>query len=98
MLTTDSFKKYPLLSNCVFVFFVLKNMTFTMPIIGRISLYFSWFMYLLIPILVSMNQRKQMLLFARVVICILLSVGFIHNVTSSEMQMIPYKTSLTINR
>lgn len=94
MIATDSFKKYPLLSNCVFISLVLKNMTFSMPIIGRIALFFSWFMYLLIPILVSLNKPKQLLLFARVAICLLLSVGFVHNVTSSEMQMMPYKTSI----
>ena len=57
MLSNRMFKKLPVLSNLVFAAFIFKNLGFNMPIMSRITIYFSWFVFLLYPILLQKNQR-----------------------------------------
>lgn len=57
MFSNQMFKKLPVLSNLVFAAFLFKNLGFSMPIMSRITIYFSWFVFLLYPILLQKNQR-----------------------------------------
>ena len=43
------YNKIPLLFNFVLIDFCLKNLGFSIPIIGRMTIYFSWFIFLLYP-------------------------------------------------
>lgn len=91
MMRSNSHKKYPMLTNFVSLSFVLKNFAFNMPIMGRIILYFSWFEYLLIPLLVHELFRTKILQRqVSWIIIALLAIGFVHNLTGSVMKMTPY--------
>ena len=91
MMRTESYKKYPMLTNFVFLSFILKNLAFNMPMIGRIILYFSWFEYILIPLLVfDMSRSESFRQIIRFVIFGLFAIGFVHSMIGGEMRMIPY--------
>ena len=51
ILKNKLFNKFPLLANLVFIAFCLKNIGFHLPIIGRITIYFSWFVFLIYPMI-----------------------------------------------
>lgn len=89
---SKAFEKFPVIANCVFIALVLKNVSFNMPIVGRMMMYFSWFQFLLIPL--AINQMKissQEKLNYKIAILILLFIGTFHNLYSPVMKMMPYE-------
>lgn len=89
---SKAFEKIPLIANCVLISLVLKNMSFNMPIIGRMMMYFNWFQFLLIPWAISQMQiNAQEKLYCKIVILILFYVGMLHNIYSPVMKMMPYE-------
>lgn len=91
MYASDSYKEYPLLSLFVLIACILKNMAFGIPIIGRMSMYFEWFIYILLAKL-HYEQRALakyppvwILLFS-----IYLAVG-INAIISSQNKILPYQ-------
>lgn len=89
---SKAFEKIPLIANCVLISLVLKNMSFNMPIIGRMMMYFNWFQYLLVPWAISQLQIKtQEKIYCRIAILTLYFVGVFYNLYSPVMKMMPYE-------
>lgn len=92
MIKSKAFDKYPVYANCTFIGLVLKNMSFNMPIVGRIIMYFGWFPYLLIPLMIDQaNVNKENKKLFRYGIFFLYLIGFVHNIFSGIMKMVPYE-------
>lgn len=88
----NAFEKIPVLANCVFIAIVLKNVSFNMPIVGRVMMYFNWFQFLLIPIAINRLQiNTQTKFLCKMVIIGLLTIGMVHNLLSPVMKMMPYE-------
>lgn len=88
---SKAFEKFPVIANCVFIALVLKNVSFNMPIVGRMMMYFSWFQFLLIPLAINhMKITSQDKLNYKLVILILFYIGIFHNLYSPIMKMMPY--------
>ena len=97
IIRTESYKKYPMLTNFVTLNFVLKNLAFNMPIMGRIIIYFSWFNSLLIPLLAyEMFKTKLSRRHAQWIIIALIAIGFVHNMTGRVMKMTPYQFNFSL--
>lgn len=89
---SKAFEKYPVIANCVFLALVLKNISFNMPILGRMMMYFNWFQYLLIPLAIAhMRINAQNKLYCKVIILVLFYIGIFHNLFSPVMKMMPYE-------
>lgn len=92
MQSNKLFEKIPLLANLVFVAFCLKNLAFNIPIIGRVTIYFSWFIFLLYPYLFSacrtylFQSRRMTFLF---ILMINVSV-WLNSLFSSTNKLLPY--------
>ena len=92
-----SFEKYPVIANSVFIALVLKNVSFNMPIIGRLMMYFSWFQFFLIPLAINeMRISVQKKFYCKVIIIALFLIGAFHNLYSPVMKMMPYEWCLKI--
>lgn len=88
---SKSFEKFAVIANCVFIALVLKNLSFNMPIVGRMMMYFSWFQFLLIPLsLGQMRIDSQAKLYCKILVLTLLFIGVFHNLYSPVMKMMPY--------
>lgn len=89
---TNQFEKNPVLANCTFAGLVLKNFSMNLPIVGRLSLYFQWFPYLLLPIMIAelAKDNKKLELQYKLMFIALYSIGFIHNIYGTTMKMTPY--------
>ena len=57
MLKNQIHKHRSSLFNLIFISFVLKNIGFSMPIIGRLTIYFSWFAYFIYPIILDKRSK-----------------------------------------
>ena len=91
IIKSNAYKKHPVLSNCCLIVFVLKNMSLHFPMVGRISVYFVWFPYLLLPYLIFEYFDKKSYQQAMVFFLLLLSIGFVHSIVGGEMRMLPYE-------
>lgn len=91
MIIYDSFNKNPLLSNIVFIAFILANLTFSLPVFGRMTPYFAFATYLLFPkilydqILKPINKSFILLIFMLFVLTLL-----IYNISSPANDALPY--------
>ena len=95
--STNAQRRFPVMTNCSILSFALKNLSFNMPIVGRIAQYFAWFPFMLIPYLVvdSMKNRDMRRLEIAGIL-LLYGIGFFHSLFSSEMKMLPYIFNLKI--
>lgn len=91
MIKTNSFKRHTVFSNLAFASMVLKNISFSMVLVGRIMMYFDWFIYILYPMIINdlpiSKQLKKIIAFAFIVIYF---IGFVKNIINPEMRMLPY--------
>lgn len=53
----DAFEKCRMLSHFVMFYFILANLSFSIPIINRVSMYFTWFTFILIAKLYDEQKR-----------------------------------------
>lgn len=93
MVKNGTFKTVPLLSNLIFLSFILKNIGFNIPIVGRVTIYFSWFVYLLYPIILSSDKRP---LFRSHFLTVLLILAFNVAIESNAIlspanKILPYR-------
>ncbi len=97
MLKFKAFEKNPVWANCVFASFVLKNISFNMPIVGRMIMYFDWLQFLLIPLMINQSRvdNKAKAIY-RVSIIFLFLIGFVYNIFSVVMKMVPYEYCLKL--
>lgn len=92
MLKNKLFEKVPILTNLVFAAFCLKNLGFSLPIIGRVTIYFSWFVFLLYPYIA---YSCRLYLFRSRTITILLIflinvVVWLNSLYSEANKLLPY--------
>jgi len=92
MLKNKLFEKIPILTNLVFAAFCLKNLGFNLPIIGRVTIYFSWFVFLLYPYIYYSCRlylfRSKTITF---LLIFLINVAVLLNTLSSEANKLsPY--------
>lgn len=92
MFSNRMFKKLPLLSNLVFAAFILKNLGFSFPIMGRITIYFSMFVFLLYPILLQKSQRYLFRSRELTVLFLIIINGaiWINGILSTTHKLLPY--------
>lgn len=92
MLKTNSFKKNTVLSNLVFLSVVVPNIGFTVPLMSRISMYFTWFGYLLLPTLVSEYTvgLKNKFFQISLLFVLLYFIGFCNSYFSKANRVYPY--------
>ena len=93
MLKNQIHKQYPLLFNLIFFSFVLKNLGFSMPVIGRVTIYFSWFVYYIYPIILSKNSKSlfNSMYITRFIIIGIITVMWFNNLFSKANMLMPYK-------
>lgn len=91
MYIDDTYKKRPMLSVFVLAACIIKNMAFGMPIVGRWSMYFTWFIYVLIAKMFNdMSLRKK----TGILWLILFSIFFAVTANaflSSQNKILPYQ-------
>lgn len=95
MIAKNSFKKYPLLSNMAFISFVLRNVGYNYPILSRVTMYFTWFVFLMIAILYYDNRgrcRKKTYVVVFMALFLMYAVLCVHSYTSVDNQLLPYTT------
>lgn len=93
MLRNKIFKSMPLLANLVFLGFIFRNLGFNLPIVGRITIFFSWFVYLMYPIILAPDKIPMFR--SRQFTCILLLVIngalWCNGILSPANKLLPYK-------
>ena len=98
MIRSNAFQKYSVLANSSLVVFVLKNMSINMPIVGRVSLYFAWFPYLLLPYMAYELYGKKNGKTVLVLFFFVYMIGFVHQILGNEMKMLPYEFNFVLWR
>lgn len=58
MYKVKAFKRFTLIANLVFLSFILKNFGFHIAVVGRLNMYFSWFVYALVAVIFN-NYYKE---------------------------------------
>lgn len=92
MLKNRIHERYSLLFNLVFLSFLLKNFGYSLPIIGRVAIYFTWFIYFLYPILLSRKSKplfNNMYLTRIVIVGIIIAV-WLNSLFGAENMLLPY--------
>lgn len=92
MFSNRMFSKLPVLSNLVFAAFVFKNLGFNMPIVSRVTIYFSWFIFLLYPLLLQKNRRYLFRSRELTVLFLIIINGaiWINGILSTTHKLLPY--------
>lgn len=92
MYITNAFKKYRLLSHFVMFSFILINMGYNIPMIGRINMYFSWFVYVIIAKMYADRKSDVSIkpIWTMVFACYIILT--IHGVFSESNKLNPYTT------
>ena len=92
MFNMKAFKKYPLVANITYLYFVFANLGFNVPMVGRITMYFSFF-YVLFVSRIFANYKEYIFekmrpwVLSLAAITIVLSI---HGITSSSNKMLHY--------
>lgn len=92
ILKNQLYKKYPLLVNFVILSFCLKNFAFNIPIINRVSIYFSWYIFMLLPYVFYMcttyllNSR----IFSIACIMLIYLATWLNTLFSDANKLLPY--------
>lgn len=91
MFKMDAFKKYPMYANLTFLMFVLANVGFNIPMMGRLTMYFSFFYILLLSKVFAgaefKNSQARYLVVGLASIIIVLSI---YGITSPANKVLPY--------
>lgn len=90
-----SFRRHTLIANLVFLSFVLKNIGFNYPIVGRITMYFTWFIILIIAIIYYEEMKKPTIHSVKLYFLLLFmmyAVLCVHSYGSSANKLTPYTT------
>lgn len=86
-------KTNPLLFNLVFLSFILKNIGFNIPIVGRITIYFSWFLYLVYPLVLGADKfplfRSRFVTYS--LILVINAAIWLNGILSPANKLLPYK-------
>lgn len=92
MLKNRIHERYSLLFNLVFLSFLLKNLGYSLPIIGRVAIYFTWFVYFLYPIVLSKKSRPLFnnIFVTRTAIVGIIIAVWLNSLLGSENMLIPY--------
>ena len=92
MYKTNSFKRYRVLSHLVMLAFFLSNLGFNVPIIGRVTMYFSWFVFIIIAKMFSdyrlMNKRS--IAIEWLAIATIYIVLTVYSIISPTNRILPY--------
>lgn len=89
---SNSFKRFPLVANLVFVFLIISNIGYNIPLASRINMYFSFFIiYLIAKLFIEDNkaQHSKLNLYFTALFLIL-AVILIHGILSPANRMLPY--------
>lgn len=92
MFNMKAFKKYPLIANITYLYFVFANLGFNVPIVGRITMYFSFF-YILFVSQIFANYKENIFKRMRPWILSLAAITIvlsIHGITSSSNKVSHY--------
>lgn len=92
MYKIDAFEKYRLLSHLVIIAFILSNIGFNIPIVGRVTMYFSWFVFILLAKMYSSYKlyELQFLNLQWLAITIIYLVLTVYSITSPANKVLPY--------
>lgn len=90
IIKTKYYKVNASLTNCSVIAFCIKNISYSYAILGRLNMYFGWIPLLIVPDLIcrlpDRGDRKMYSVFFIIVYVI----GFVHQLLSPEMRMIPF--------
>lgn len=93
MCKSDVIRKYPHIAFATTLAFCLKNVGFNFPIMGRITIYFSWFTYLILAFLFisktsRVTYRTKIILIT--IICAMQACIILNAFISPRNKLIPY--------
>ncbi len=94
MLKNGSFQKMKVLAYLVLLGFVFKNLGFGSPIIGRVTIYFTWFVYLLYPYILIGPGHRPLFKSTQVTVFLVIAINsavWINALLSSANRLTPYK-------
>lgn len=92
----DSFRKHRVLTHLVMFSFILANLGFNIPMIGRVTMYFTWFTYVMIAKLyveesmVISTKLNSLNWYSMLLICYIILV--VHGIFSPTNKLNPYTT------
>lgn len=89
-LKTDMEKLRPLWFNFFFISIVLMNMRVASPLFIRVQVIFGWFVYLLIPLLISSIKDKQVRNIFIAYLILTTCVSSINYILNPESKLYPY--------
>lgn len=93
MLKNEMFRKHPVISNLTFIYFVLRNLSFSLPIvIGRLAGYFPWFMFFVYSVMIN-KKMKGLFGDYYITVVVLLAIHLVlwlHSLISPDNMQIPY--------
>lgn len=89
---TKQFEINPILANCTYAGLILKNFSMNLPIVGRLSLYFQWIPYIILPIMIAdlAKGNKSIETQYKLIFVLFYLIGFVHNIYGATMKMTPY--------
>ena len=94
MFKIEAFKKYPMYANLTFLMFVLANVGFNIPLMGRLTMYFTFFYILLLSKVFTgthlRNSQAGPLVGCLALIIIVLSV---YGIISPANNVYPYSVT-----
>ena len=92
MLQSGYFKKNTVLANLMFLALISPNIGYSVPLISRITMYFTWFIFLGLPQLVQQfcNGMKNKLQYAVIVLVFLYGAGYVNGIISAQNMVMPY--------
>lgn len=92
ILKNQLYKKIPLLVNFIILSFCLKNIAFNIPIINRVSIYFTWYIFIILPYIFYscrsylLNSRK----FSITCIMLIYFATWFNSLFSDANRLLPY--------
>ena len=90
MFETKAVDKYPLVCLFVYLSFVIKNLAFGMPIVGRWTMYFVWFIYVLIAKMYYEDKNRASKLHWGILFVVYIILT-LNSYASSQNQVSPYQ-------
>jgi hypothetical protein len=88
---TKIYEKESVLFNLFFISIILKNLQINSSIIGRINIYFEWFLFILLPIIVNELRINSNLKFLIILFYIIIFALLIFNSYSPKYDLVPYQ-------
>lgn len=78
----------------MFLYIVVIVLQYMIPIVVRFTIYVAWYMYLLVPLLVSKLNEKQSLFFKYMLYITIIIIGFLYCIYCMNIgihEVVPYK-------